>query len=87
MRIDFKFYKILKKKFFLEMLKYNILLQVHYIPLYYLDIFKKFKFKSKNHPISKKFYKNVVSLPIHYDLTTREIKHVVSSLKKVLKIN
>lgn len=51
------------------MIKLGIKLQVHYIPIYRHSFYKKkFKINFKNFPNTERFYQEVVSLPIFYDL-------------------
>lgn len=85
-QIDFDYFGINKKNFFKSMLKKNIKLQVHYIPLHYQPIFHNYNFKRGQFPISEKFYKHEVSLPIYYSLKLKECKYIVKNFKKILKI-
>ncbi len=86
LKIDFQKFKISKKKFFEEMKKRKIFLQVHYIPLYYHSIFKKYKFNKKKFIVSEKFYSEVVSLPLYYKLSFKKCDYVIKTIKGILKI-
>jgi len=58
----------------------NINLQQHYIPIY------KFKsLKSRNLPDSEKYFKTSISLPIHLNLTNKDLSFIVSVLNKCIK--
>ena len=60
--------------FFKKLLKFGIKLQVHYIPIYKHTFYKKkFNLKEKNFPHTEKFYNEVISLPIFFDLSKIEI--------------
>lgn len=81
--IDFKKTKITKKNLFKKLKKKKINLQVHYVPLYYHKIFKKFANK-KLLPFTENFYKQEVSLPIYPLIEKREIKKVVTEILKLI---
>lgn len=87
-RVNFKKLKISKKKFFDQMLRFKIKLQVHYIPLYKQPFLKmkKTNFKKK-YPNSEKYYEETVSLPMFYGLKFKKQKFVLKKLIQVLKIH
>ncbi len=75
-----------KKKLFEYLYNNKVKIQTHYIPIYrhpyYIKLMKhKFK-KLKNSEI---FFKRQVSLPIYFDLETKEVKKVVKLIKNFLK--
>ncbi len=85
-RINFKKLKIDKKKFFLNLQKKNINLQVHYIPLYNQPFIKKHFFYNKKNLInSQNFYESEISLPIFYNLTLKDQNYVVNTILNELK--
>ena len=59
-------------------MKNGVILQYHYIPIYKFKIFKD-KYINKNAEI---YYKNAVSLPIHYSLSQTDQNLVIRLLKK-----
>ena len=83
-RINFKKIKLSKVSLFKFMLKNNIILQQHYIPI------TMFKTESKNNKFvyknSNSFYENSLSLPIHFHLKKvdqiRVIKNLITFIKK-----
>ena len=86
--INFSKFKITKEIFFKKLKKLKINLQVHYIPIHLQPFYKK-KFKTKigDFPISEKFYKEEVSLPIFYGLSNKNVLKVAKSIKKILNIH
>jgi len=84
--INFEKIKTSKKDFFKKLLKKNIKLQVHYVPIVFQPIYrtklKNFKFDLKN---SFSFYKKEVSLPIFYDLKYTQAKKIAKTIKKLAK--
>ena len=65
------------------MKKKKILLQYHYIPIYRFSICKKFK---KNYINAEKYYKNTISLPVHFNLTKRDQQRVINNILAFFKI-
>lgn len=88
LKIDFSKFKITKEKLFKIMKsKYQINLQVHYIPIFDQPYYKKkLKIKRLDFKNSVKFYNVVISIPIYYSLTLKKANEVINSLIKVLKI-
>ena len=85
LQIDFKEAKLNKIKFFKEMKKKGLLLQVHYVPIHLQPFYRKnFGFKSGDFPISELFYQNEVSLPIYPDLSEKDQDLVIRLLNKYI---
>ena len=86
--IDFKKLKISKDSFIQEMSKKNITLQVHYKPIHLQNYYKKkYGFKKNDFKIAENFYSKEVSLPIYYDLKTKDQIKVIKTLNNILKKN
>lgn len=86
LKINFTKLKISKNNFFKEMLKKGIKLQVHYVPIYRHTFYKKkFNFKARNFPNTEKFYNQVISLPIYYNLKKKTQIYIINCLKKMIK--
>ncbi len=84
--IDFSKTKKSKKIFFENLYKkYKIRLQTHYIPIYNHPYYKK-HYKTKKLLNTEFFYKNVVSLPIFYQIKRNDVKYIVNSIKSELNI-
>ena len=85
-QIKFNTLNITKKKLFLELLRKNINLQVHYIPLHFQEYYKKkYKFPKNGLVEAENFYNNTVSLPIFYSLNKVEINKVIKNLNYLTK--
>ncbi len=74
-----------RNKFIEDMFKLNIGCSVHYIPLnQHLYWKNRYNLNSTQFPVSDKIYKQIVSLPIYYDLTDNEVEYISNSIKKLL---
>ncbi len=70
-----------------EFLKYNIKLQVHYIPVNTQPFYKKkYGFNKNNYRNSLKFFSRCISLPIYNDLNNKQLNYVTKICKKIFKI-
>ena len=79
-KINFKKLKISKKIFFQKLKKKKILCQFHYIPQYKF----KFYFSNKNFINAEDYYRNCISLPIHLLINNKQIKYIISEIKKII---
>tara|TARA_B100000242_G_C43033138_1_gene481511 strand:+ start:376 stop:1506 length:1131 start_codon:yes stop_codon:yes gene_type:complete len=85
-RINFEKIKKNKDQLINFLMKKKIKLQFHYIPIFEFNYFKKkYKLKLKNYPNTKKFYNQVVSLPIYFELTTKKLKSILNNIDIFLK--
>ena len=68
------------------MIKQNINLQVHYIPIHLQNYYrKKYGFKKGDFKNAENFYKKEVSLPIYYNLKKLDQLRVIKLIRKILK--
>lgn len=63
---------------------YSIKCAVQYYPLYRYDLFKKFGFAKNNCPNTDLFFNNMISFPFHVWMSEKQVKYLVSSIKKTL---
>lgn len=84
-RVDFSKAKVDKVQFFAEMKKRGIVLNLHYIPVHTQPYYQKLGFKQGDFPKSEKYYEEVFTLPLYYDLTEEQQDDVVTALQHCLK--
>lgn len=84
-RVDFNKAKLDKVPFFAEMKKRGIVLNLHYIPVHTQPYYQKLGFKQGDFPKSEKYYEEVFTLPLYYDLTEEQQDDVVTALQHCLK--
>ncbi len=82
--INFKKIKSSKNKFLTFMKNKGIYLQQHYIPIYRLI---GYKIPKKNFPNSEKYFEQSVSLPIHFDISVKDINKVIKEIKNFILLN
>ena len=82
--LNIKNFNLKKKDDFLKYMKRKkIILQYHYIPIFYFKIFQG-KFIGKKSNI---YYNTSLSLPIYYNLPFKKIDYVIRNINNYLKIN
>ena len=70
------------------MKKKKINLQVHYIPIYFHPYYQKnYKINKSKLGESRKFYNQIISLPIYYSITYKEVNYVIKTLKNIIYKN
>ena len=83
-RIDFKAVGINRGQFMQELKARQIGSQVHYIPVPAQPYYRKLGFKPENYPQALSYYQEALSIPLFYDLTEAQQKHVILTLKDLL---
>ncbi len=84
--IDLKERKKCRKTLFQLLRKNNILVNVHYIPVYRHPFYQKnYNFNKKDFPNTEKFYAGALSLPIFYDLNQMSINYICDLVSKSIK--
>ena len=78
--------KNLRDKLINYLKKKNIFANVVYIPLYRHPIHKK-KFNFKKFKNSEDFYKNCISIPMHINLSKKNLEYIVKSIKNFFSKN
>ncbi len=69
-----------------ELKKLGVMVGLHYIPLHFMDYYKKkYELKVFDFPRALSTYQKVMSLPIYSSLTNREVDTICSAIKKVAK--
>lgn len=84
-RADFSKLNIKKQQLFAEMKKRGIVLNLHYIPVHTQPYYKNLGFKNGDFPNSEKYYEEIFTLPLYYDLTETQQDKIVVALQEILK--
>ena len=65
----------------------GINLQIHYIPIHLQPFYQKhYGFNTGDFPVSERFYRNEVSLPIYPDLSNDDQKKVIKKIGEYINI-
>jgi len=74
-----------RKEIFDLLLKNNIGVNVHYIPVYSQPYYENMGFNKANFPNTERYYKNGLSIPLFHAMTIEQQDQVISVLEKILK--
>ena len=83
-RCDFDNLNITRVQLFQKMKEADILLNLHYIPIYRQPYFAKMGFDPKTFPNAERYYEQAFSIPMYADLSETNQNTVISSLLNVL---
>jgi UDP-4-amino-4,6-dideoxy-N-acetyl-beta-L-altrosamine transaminase len=74
-----------RRKLFEYLGNNGVYCQVHYIPVYQHPYYREHGFKDVKLPVADDFYERIISLPMYPSLSSEELEHVFSMLRKFFK--
>jgi len=76
--------KIKRDKFIMVLKEQGIATNVHYFPLHLMPFYrKKFGYKSGDFPNAEYLYEREITLPLHLQMKTNDVKYIVGKIKKI----
>lgn len=69
-----------RRRIFEKLRSLGVGVQVNYMPAYHHPVFKEYGIDRESFPVSEAFYSQEISIPMHAELTNKEIETVVSAL-------
>ena len=73
-----------RKGFFEALGAENICGNVHYIPVYWHPYYEKLGYKRGLCPNAEKLYQEIISLPLYYSLTDKDVEDVIKAVTKIV---
>lgn len=86
LRID-DFSEIQRDKAIIEISSLGIGVNVHYVPMATLTLFKNLGYNINDYPNTINLYKNVISLPIYNGLKPEDVKFISKAIIKIIETN
>ena len=74
-----------RREFFDALYAENTRPQVHYLPVYWHSHYEKLGYKKGLCPNAEKYYEEVMSIPLYYSLTDKDVEDVIAAVKKVIE--
>ena len=74
-----------RREIFEELLRRNIGVNVHYIPVYYHPYYQELGYKKGICPNAESLYESIITLPIYPKLKDDEISYIISSVKEIIR--
>ena len=65
--------------------KYSIQTMIHYIPVYWLTLFREMGYEKGSCPVAERIYAEKLDLPIYPQLTDAQVEYVAESVKAAVK--
>ena len=84
-KINFKKLKKSRNRFMRELILHNIQTQVHYIPIPIHPFYRQKGYDLQKLPITRNYYDMCLSLPIHYNLTNKQVNYICQSINDLTK--
>ncbi len=85
LRLRLETLRINRKEFFDALAAENIMCNVHYIPTYYFPYYQRLGYEKGLCPKAEKLYEEILSLPLYYGMTDRDVEDVITAVKKVVE--
>lgn len=76
--------KVGRREIYEALLKENIGVNVHYIPVYYHPYYKKLGYKKGLCPNAEHLYERIITLPLFPKMTEEDVHDVITAVKKVI---
>lgn len=83
LRLNTEKLKIDRKRFFEALAAENICCNVHYIPTYYFPYYQRLGYKKGICPKAEKLYEEIISLPLYYAMTDRDVQDVIDAVTRI----
>ncbi len=84
-RVNFKKLGLTRQEVMTRLKEQSIGTQVHYIPVPLQPYYQKLGFLGTEYPIAHFYYEEALTIPLFYDLTDRQQRHVISCLSDIFK--
>ena len=84
LRIRPEMLTINRREFYDAMAAENIMCNVHYIPTYYFPYYQRLGYEKGLCPNAEKLYSEMMSLPLYYGMTDKDVDDVIAAVKKIV---
>ena len=84
LRIKPEMLTINRREFFDALAAENIMCNVHYIPTYYFPHYQRLGYEKGICPKAEKLYDEMMSLPLYYGMTDKDVEDVITAVKKIV---
>ena len=84
LRFDFNSVNLSRGEVMKKLREYDIVTQVHYIPVPSQPYYRQLGFKPEDYPNAQKYYQEALTIPLFFDLTEEQQSKVISTIKDLL---
>lgn len=83
LRLNLSKLSIDRRQFFEALAAENICCNVHYIPTYYFPYYQRLGYKKGLCPKAEKLYEEIISLPLYYAMTDKDVQDVIHAVTRI----
>lgn len=83
-QLDLTKIKVDRRAVYDALLKENIGVNVHYVPVYWHPFYRNIGFKKGLCPVAENLYERIISIPLFHGMTRADAQNVVDAIKKVV---
>jgi dTDP-4-amino-4,6-dideoxygalactose transaminase len=73
------------RQVFEELRAQNILVNLHYIPVYAQPYYKRFGFRHGDFPAAESYYREALSIPLYSGLSDEDQDRVITALREIVR--
>ena len=83
-QLNFELLSCTRREFHDALKDDGIVCNVHYIPVYYHPYYRRLGYNKGLCPVAEKVYEGILSLPLYYSLTDKDVERVVGAVRKAV---
>lgn len=83
-QLDLKKLRCSRREFFEAMSAENIQCQVHYIPVYWFQYYRRMGYCRGLCPNAERIYESIMSIPLYPKMTDQDVEDVIHAVKKIV---
>ncbi len=76
--------KVSRKVIYEELMKENIGVNVHYIPVHKMPYYQQLGYGKETYPVAEKLYEEILTLPLFPKMSVDDINDVITAVIKIL---
>ncbi len=84
LQLNLEYLKTDRKGIFDALAAENVGCNVHYIPVYYFPYYQRLGYKKGLCPNAEYLYNRIITLPLHFGMSDKDVENVIHAVKKVL---
>jgi dTDP-4-amino-4,6-dideoxygalactose transaminase len=84
-QLNFELLRCTRSMFHDALIEYDIICNIHYIPVYYHPYYRRLGYKKGLCPVAEKVYEGLLSIPLYYSLTNEDVERVITAVKETAK--
>ena len=84
-KLNLERFNCTRREIYSALIKENIGVNIHYIPVYFHPYYRKLGYKRGICPVCEEFYERIITLPLHVSMSKNDVISVIKALDKIFK--